>query len=321
MATSLANSHYEVRRAHFIDRAKAIWDDAFDYTDMQFTTTKEPCIITCRKHGPIRIGMAQNHIMKNEHLRTGCPYCKEEQTGIFNYRQVPDKAHERKVKREAQLEAERKAKAAVRKQKEEQKCIAKQQERDRRKAEREAQLAAQKAELERQKQLQAEERKRKEEERIRKRTTDLIAKAIEVHGNKYDYTKTTYEKKLYHGKLQYVLANIYCPTHGFFDTRADVHIQQGCGCALCAGVLNNLSAEERKQRWLDQCHERFGDRFDYSQVEYVNNDSIVKIYCKEHDYLFETTPDTHVRGYGGCPLIAPHPLARCISASGLKITT
>ena len=36
---------YEWRRAHFIERAKALWGDAFDYTDMQFTTGKEPCII------------------------------------------------------------------------------------------------------------------------------------------------------------------------------------------------------------------------------------------------------------------------------------
>ena len=35
---------------------------------------------------------------------------------------------------------------------------------------------------------------------------------------------------------------------------------------------------------------------------YVNNDTPVKIYCKEHHLTFETTPDTHLRGAGGCPL-------------------
>lgn len=325
MANYNQNTPYEVRRAHFIERAKAIWGDAFDYTDMQFTTGKDPCVITCRKHGPFRVAMAQNHILKDSRFRTGCPYCKEEQTGLPNQR-LHKEHRAQKAKEEAERKAARKAeqerREELRKQEQEQKKsdmafyvsfygydVSKYDARQlhaiyaslKSKEKLAKQRAERKAELERQKQLRAEERKRKEEERIRKRTADLISQAIEIHGNKYDYTKTTYEKKLYHGKMMWVLANIYCPKHGYFDARPDVHIQQGCGCALCAGILNNLSAEERKQRWLAQCHERFGDRFDYSQVEYVNNDSIVKIYCKEHDYLFETTPDTHVRGYGGCP--------------------
>lgn len=321
MANFNKNAPYEVRRAHFIERAKAIWGDAFDYTDMQFTTGKEPCVITCRKHGPIRIGMAQNHIMKNDHLRTGCPFCREEQDGIARREAQAVKRAEEEEKRKAR-KAERERKAAERKEAKMQEFLMRKQyvadhnydvssmtdqqinqhyssikgsERlleQGRKA---------KAERERKKQLQAEERKRKEEERIRKRTADLIAQAIEVHGNKYDYTETTYEKKLYHGKMMWVLANIKCPTHGYFDARPDVHIKMRCGCALCACNYNHMPVEERKQMWIDKCRERFGDRFSYRDVEYVDNDTPVKVFCKEHKYLFAVTPDTHVRGAGGCP--------------------
>lgn len=124
---------------------------------------------------------------------------------------------------------------------------------------------------------------------------DWIKNARKVHGDKYEYDENQPPKVI----ADYI--RYKCPVHGWQRARYDSHVTQGHGCKWCAGIYTSVPVEERKQRWLDQCHERFGDRFDYSQVEYVNNDSIVKIYCKEHEYLFETTPDTHVRGYGGCP--------------------
>lgn len=326
MANYNQNAPYEVRRAHFIERAKALWGDAFDYTDMQFTTGKEPCVITCRKHGPIRIGMAQNHILKDPRFRTGCPFCKEEHTGYRNYKQVPELIKER--------ESDRKARIALNKQEQERKAIerkAKQEQKkadmalyvsshgydisqlnDQQIAQRYASikgneklapiLAARRAERERKTQLQAEERKRKVAEDIHQRGLSYIARAKEIHGDKYDYTETTYEKKEYHGKLQWVLANIYCPTHGYFDARPDVHVTMKCGCNLCAGNYNFMPVEERKAHWVARCQKKYGDRFDYSQFNYVDNDTKGIIICREHNFAYEQDPWTHLRHAGGCPI-------------------
>jgi len=53
----------------------------------------------------------------------------------------------------------------------------------------------------------------------------FVARAKEVHGDKYDYSKTEYKDM--HSKV-----HIICPRHGDFYQRAQSHIL-GNGCPLC----------------------------------------------------------------------------------------
>lgn len=126
--------------------------------------------------------------------------------------------------------------------------------------------------------------------------SDWIKNARAVHGDKYEYDTSRPPK------CATDFIRFRCPVHGWQKTRYDCHVTQGCGCALCAGIFNKLSAEERKQMWIEKCEERYLGKYSYRDVVYVNNDTPVKIYCKEHRITFETTPDTHARGAGGCPL-------------------
>ena len=125
---------------------------------------------------------------------------------------------------------------------------------------------------------------------------DWIKNARAVHGDKYEYDENRPPQRATD------IIRYKCPVHGWQETRYDCHVQQGHGCALCAGVLTKMPVEERKQIWIKKCRERFPGKFSYRNVVYVNNDTPVKIYCKEHHLTFETTPDTHLRGAGGCPL-------------------
>ena len=125
---------------------------------------------------------------------------------------------------------------------------------------------------------------------------DWIKNARAVHGEKYEYDESRPPQRVAD------IIRYKCPVHGWQETRYDCHVLQGCGCALCAGVQNKLPTEYRKQRWIEKCRERFPGKFSYRDVVYVNNDTPVKIYCKEHHITFETTPDTHLRGSGACPL-------------------
>ena len=125
---------------------------------------------------------------------------------------------------------------------------------------------------------------------------DWIKNARAVHGEKYEYDESRPPRAIF----DYI--RYKCPTHGWQETRYDCHVLQGCGCALCAGVLTKLSTEDRKQMWIEKCKKRFPGKYSYRDVVYVNNDTPVKIYCKEHHITFKTTPDTHSRGAGGCPL-------------------
>jgi len=74
-------------------------------------------------------------------------------------------------------------------------------------------------------------------------TDEWIEKAEEVHGNKYDYSKTEYDNS----KTKVV---IICREHGEFEQIPNCHTnqQQGCPCcnifkseSLCRSILNNLT--------------------------------------------------------------------------------
>ena len=125
---------------------------------------------------------------------------------------------------------------------------------------------------------------------------DWIKNARAVHGEKYEYDENRPPQR------SSDIIRYKCPVHGWQETRYDCHVNQGCGCALCAGVLNKLSTEDRKQRWIERCRKKFNDRFDYSQFEYVDNDTKGTIICREHHCSFITDPWTHLRGSGACPL-------------------
>lgn len=94
-------------------------------------------------------------------------------------------------------------------------------------------------------------------------TEYFIAKSREVHGDKYDYTKTKYE----YSELNIV---VICPEHGRFRQEARHHLA-GCGCPKCA---NSGGGDEfiRKVKSLSG-----GFSFDFSKVEYINIDTPVII--------------------------------------------
>lgn len=125
---------------------------------------------------------------------------------------------------------------------------------------------------------------------------DWIKNARAVHGEKYEYDESRPPQRATD------IIRYKCPVHGWQETRYDCHVLQGCGCALCAGVQNKLPTEDRKQRWIERCRKKFNDRFDYSQFEYVDNDTKGTIICREHHCSFITDPWTHLRGSGACPL-------------------
>ena len=125
---------------------------------------------------------------------------------------------------------------------------------------------------------------------------DWIKNARAVHGEIYEYDESRPPQRVTD------IIRYKCPVHGWQESRYDCHVLQGCGCALCAGVQNKIPAEDRKQIWIKKCKKRFPGKYSYRDVVYVNNDTPVKIYCKEHHITFETTPDTHLRGSGACPL-------------------
>lgn len=119
-------------------------------------------------------------------------------------------------------------------------------------------------------------------------TESFIEKARKVHGDKYDYSKTKY------GKNNREKVIIICPIHGEFKQEPVNHLN-GQGCPHCYGKHKKTT-----EQFIEAATAIHGDKYDYSQVEYVNNSTMVKIICRQHG-VFWQTPYGHINGQG-CPI-------------------
>ncbi len=124
-----------------------------------------------------------------------------------------------------------------------------------------------------------------------KSTEQFIKEASAKHNGRYDYSLTKYIKS--NEKV-----DIICKEHGVFQQIAADHLI-GCGCKLCQyrdyGLRFRMSTDEfvAKSRLI------YGDRFDYSKTEYVKSTYKLTITCKEHGD-FDQIPADHLSGHT-CP--------------------
>lgn len=115
---------------------------------------------------------------------------------------------------------------------------------------------------------------------------EFIKKANEKHNGKYEYSK-----------VEYVNAKtkvcIICPKHGEFWQTPNAHTK-GQGCPKCNGKYAPTIEE-----WIVSARKVHGDKYDYSNVEYVNNATKVCIKCPKHGEFWQK-PIHHLQGQG-CP--------------------
>jgi protein-arginine kinase activator protein McsA len=120
-------------------------------------------------------------------------------------------------------------------------------------------------------------------------TDEFIEKARKIHGEKYDYSNS---------KFVAVVAPIVirCQVHGDFEQVAGEHLR-GRGCKKCAdkltGQLNTLTTEE----FVFRSKEKHGDTYDYSESTYESTTTAVKIICKVHGPFWQI-PTNHLKGSG-----------------------
>jgi hypothetical protein len=63
-----------------------------------------------------------------------------------------------------------------------------------------------------------------------------------------------------------------------------------------------MAAKLSKDDVLVRFHEKHGNTYDYSDIEYAGTKSLVNVRCRKHDKAFSVTPENHFRRGDGCPL-------------------
>lgn len=112
-------------------------------------------------------------------------------------------------------------------------------------------------------------------------TTEFVSKAINVHGDVYDYNNCIYINS--RTKIE-----IICRQHGSFWQQPNDHLK-GYGCRKCNGMDTN--------EFINKSKIVHNNKYDYSLTNYVNNRTNVEIICNIHG-IFEQSPKSHLSGHG-----------------------
>ena len=132
-------------------------------------------------------------------------------------------------------------------------------------------------------------------------TLYFIEKAKEIHGDKHDYSKVQCFNAA--DKVE-----IICPVHGKFEQIANQHLQ-GHGCPKCNFDQMAKDRAMGKELFINKAKELFGEKYDYSKVEYINGQKNVCLICPVHGE-FEVTPNNHLSKKSGCPICNESKLER-----------
>lgn len=125
----------------------------------------------------------------------------------------------------------------------------------------------------------------------RKTTEQFIAKANAIHGDRYDYSLVEYG-----GSAAKV--SIICSEHGPFEQTPSEHLV-GSGCAKC-GIRAGADARRKTtEQFITKANVVHSERYDYSLVEYLSSQEKVTIICPDHG-PFVQTPNHHLGGKGCC---------------------
>lgn len=118
-------------------------------------------------------------------------------------------------------------------------------------------------------------------------TEEFIERARKVHGNKYDYSKVEY-------KNAHIKVCIICPEHGEFWQTPNAHLYLKRECSKCM-----KNAKGTTDEFIERARKIHSNKYDYSKVKYINNQTKVCIICPEHGEFWQA-PGSHLLGKG-CP--------------------
>lgn len=116
---------------------------------------------------------------------------------------------------------------------------------------------------------------------------EYIIRAKEIHGDKYDYSKTnpdTCKDKCI----------VTCSKHGDFETTLDGHVNGRNRCPHCAGKIKITN-----ESFIEKARKIHGDLYDYSKINYINSNEKICIVCPVHGEFWQA-PKHHLSGVK-CP--------------------
>jgi hypothetical protein len=121
-------------------------------------------------------------------------------------------------------------------------------------------------------------------------TEQFIDRAKAKHGNRFDYTQSTYTS--YTAEL-----GIICRNHGYFSARVSTHLKgKDGGCKNCIKIRKSSNSED----FIKEALSKYGDRYDYTSTIYTSMKAKITLICKKHG-KFQVIAQNHLYNESGCP--------------------
>lgn len=121
-------------------------------------------------------------------------------------------------------------------------------------------------------------------------TSLFIEKSKKVHNGFYNYDKVLYISNK-------TMVIITCPYHGDFKQTPNNHLT-GYSCIKCS--IFSRKNKRKMNNFIYISKSKFFDKFNYNEVEYINNSTNIKLKCNIHGEIL-TTPSVHLKSKTGCP--------------------
>ena len=129
----------------------------------------------------------------------------------------------------------------------------------------------------------------------RSTTEEFIKKAIKVHGDKYDYSKTDF-------KISKIKVTIICKKcNKSFKQFAHNHLSGGYGCIECGNQRTNDKLRLTTKEFIKRAKKIHKNKYDYSKVNYKKANEKIVIICKKCNKTFSQKAYSHLEGRG-CPM-------------------
>ena len=109
-------------------------------------------------------------------------------------------------------------------------------------------------------------------------------KSFGKDSSKYDYAKVKYVNNSTKVKIKCKKNN-----HGYFYQVPWSHMQGFEGCTMCRDNYPYTT-----KSFIAACKKKFKNKYDYSKLEYVNNNTKIKVICNKHKLPFEQRPKNHL---------------------------
>ena len=123
------------------------------------------------------------------------------------------------------------------------------------------------------------------------KTDKFISKFIEVHGDRYDYSKTIVDSTHF--------VTIICKEHGEFKQRIFDHLN-GFNCPICGANSMRSKLMQTINDVILKANSIHNFKYDYSKSIYDGNSVKIEIICHKHGSFWQT-PDNHINRKSGCP--------------------